>query len=76
MNLADMTEQERKDTVKEAQILKKLKHPFIVGFREVFKKSQKLCIVMDFADGGDLADLIKKQHGHYFKESEILDWFT
>lgn len=34
-----MTPKERKDTVKEAQILKKLKHPFIVGFREVFKKS-------------------------------------
>ena len=31
---------------------------------------------MDFADGGDLADLIKNQRGSYFKENEIIDWFT
>ena len=30
-------------------------HPNIVRFREVYKtKKGKLCIVMDFADGGDL----------------------
>ena len=38
MDMKNMSEQERKDTVKEAQILSKLKHPYIVGFREVFKK--------------------------------------
>ena len=31
---------------------------------------------MDFADGGDMAKLITDQKGRYFKESQILDWFT
>jgi NIMA (never in mitosis gene a)-related kinase len=50
-----MSEEERRDTLKEAKILEALNHPNIVRFREVYKtKKGKLCIVMDFADGGDL----------------------
>ena len=54
-----MTEDERKETLREAKILEVLNHPNIVRFREVYKtKKGHLCIVMDFADGGDLANLI------------------
>jgi NIMA (never in mitosis gene a)-related kinase len=54
-----------------------LNHPNIVTFREVYKtKKGHLCIVMDFADGGDLAKLISDQKGRYFSESQIMDWFT
>ena len=72
-----MSEKEKTETLKEAQILEVLSHPNIVRFREVYKtKKGHLCIVMDFADGGDLAKLITDQKGRYFKESQILDWFT
>lgn len=38
-----------------------LKHPNIINFREVYKtKKGKLCIVMDYADAGDLAQALKK----------------
>jgi len=73
--MKNMSEQDKKDTVKEAQILRKLSHPYIIEFREVFKKSGKLCIVMDYADGGDLSDIIKHAYGQYFSESQVLDWF-
>lgn len=47
-----MSSEERDDTLKEAKILEKLKHPNIVQFREVYKnKEGKLCIVMEYADG-------------------------
>ena len=72
-----MSEKEKTETLKEAQILEVLQHPNIVRFREVYKtKKGHLCIVMDFADGGDLAQLVADQKGRYFKESQILDWFT
>ena len=46
----------KKTTLKEAKILEALKHPNIVKFKEVYKtKKGKLCIVMEYADGGDLA---------------------
>lgn len=50
-----MSEKEKEETLKEAKILEVLKHPNIIRFREVYKtKKGKLCIVMDYADGGDL----------------------
>ena len=50
-----MSEQERRETLVEAKILEVLDHPCIVKFKEVYKtKKGKLCIVMDYADDGDL----------------------
>ena len=47
-----MSEPEKKESFKEAQILEALKHPNIVRFREVYKtRKGKLCIVMEHADG-------------------------
>jgi len=55
IDIQGMSEQERKETLAEAKILEVLNHPNIVRFREVYKtKKGKLCIVMDYADGGDL----------------------
>jgi len=54
-----MSEKEKSDTLKEAKILEVMQHPNIIRFKEVYKtKKGKLCIVMDFADGGDLAKKI------------------
>ena len=77
MDLSKMSERERNETRQEAKILSVLKHPSIVNFREVFTTvSNKLCIVMDFADSGDLQTRIKTNRGRFFPESQILDWFT
>lgn len=52
MELKSMSEQEKKETLKEAKILEAFDHPNIVKFREVYKtKKGKLCIVMEYADG-------------------------
>jgi len=77
IDISNMSEKEKKETYNEAKVLKSMNHPNIVHFREVYKtKRGKLCIVMDFADGGDLSAKIKAQHGRYFSEAQILDWFT
>ena len=55
-----MSEEERRETLNEARILEVLNHPNITRFREVYKtKKGKLCIVMDYADDGDLQGKIK-----------------
>eukprot|EP00347_Sterkiella_histriomuscorum_P017105 403350648 len=77
IDIGRMSEQEKRETVQEAKILEALSHPNIVKFIEVFKtKKGKLCIVMDFADGGDLQARVKEQRGRMFSESQILEWFT
>jgi len=52
VDLNNMPDSEKRETIKEAKILEALKHPNIVKFREVYKtRKGKLCIVMDYADG-------------------------
>ena len=77
MNIEKMSSQEKKETLQEAKLLEALDHPNIIRFKEVYKtKKGKLHIVMDYADGGDIAGRIKEQRGRSFSEDQILDWFT
>ena len=55
VDMGRMSEREKKETVQEARLLEAFSHPNIVTFIEVFKtKKGKLCIIMDYCDGGDL----------------------
>ena len=70
--LENMNEEEKKESYLEGKILEKLDHPNIIKFREVYltkKPKLTLCIVMDFADGGDLQSKIKSQKGKFFNEN-------
>ena len=63
IDIQSMSEEERRETLREAKILEVLQHPNIVRFKEVYKtKKGKLCIVMDYADGGDLQGKIKQKY--------------
>lgn len=64
--------------MKESQVLASLKHPYIVKYRESFHEDGWLCIVMDYCEGGDLTDRIKKmrQSGKSFSEDQVIRWFT
>eukprot|EP00904_Undaria_pinnatifida_P001439 jgi/Undpi1/11296/HiC_scaffold_30.g13594.m1 len=69
----------RREANKEATLLAKLSHPNIVGFWESFlhgPSGHMLCIVMDYADGGDLSTCLRKRNGRLLEEEVILDWFV
>merc|ERR1719310_412441 len=78
IDISRASKQEKEDAVKESQVLSSLKHPYIVRYRESFHEDGWLCIVMDYCEGGDLADKIKKmrQSGKSFPEEQVLRWFT
>jgi len=79
VKIQNMKEQEKKDALNEAVILKNLDHPNIIKFREVFiqrKPVETLNIVTEYVDGGDLEQKIKEQEKKPFTEVEILDYFT
>lgn len=81
-----MPDKEKKEAYNEAKLMKMFNHPNIIQFYDVYKtKRQTLCIVMEYADGGDLNSLIKKKkkalkesgdESTYFTEEEILKMFT
>ncbi len=70
-----MSEHHRKNYESELEILKTLNHPFVIKYMEEFVYKQKsLCIVTQFAHGGDLDSLMKKKV--IFTEEEALHYFT
>lgn len=74
IDIRSMNPPEKEETVKEALILRSLEHPNIIHFRDAYTtKRGKLCIVMDYADGGDLQSRIQNQKGRLIPENQILD---
>lgn len=48
-------------TIAEKEILRKIKHPFLIGLHYAFQTEGKLCLVMDFANGGQLFTHLRKE---------------
>ncbi|XP_072259627.1 serine/threonine-protein kinase Nek5 isoform X2 [Pyxicephalus adspersus] len=76
INVSKMPPKEKEASQKEVTLLSKMKHPNIVSFFTSFKERNCLYIVMEFCDGGDLANRINKQRGVLFDENQILSWFV
>lgn len=56
-----ISSKERRDALNEVQVLRTLTHPYIITYRESFIEDNRLYIVMDYADGGDLYKAISVQ---------------
>ena len=54
INLKQMSSQDQKEALKEAQILKRVKHPHIITYFKSFLYCENLCIIMEYAENGDL----------------------
>lgn len=56
-----MFESEKIQLVNEVNTLRKLKHPFIVSYHEriIDKVNQKIFLIMEFCENGDLRNLIE-----------------
>lgn len=78
IDISKMDRKQREEALNEVLVLKAMRHPYIITYRESFMEKKCLCIVMDYADGGDLYTKIAKQKelGQFFSEDQILDWFV
>lgn len=75
INVASLGEKERQEAMLEVEVHRQLRHPNIVLLHEAFIEAGNLFIVMEFADAGDLSQLIRNAKGRRFKEEKILDLF-
>ncbi|XP_077782637.1 serine/threonine-protein kinase Nek5-like isoform X3 [Podarcis muralis] len=76
INLTKMPRKEKESSQKEVAVLSKMKHPNIVAFYTAFQEKNKLYIIMEYCDGGDLMKRIILQRGVLFDEDKILSWFV
>ncbi len=79
VKMGKLTEREKQNALNEVRILASIQHPNIIGYKEAFfeEATSSLCIVMEFADGGDLLQMISnhKKKGTHFSEKEIWKYF-
>lgn len=68
-----LNEKQKDSALNEVRLLASINIPYVIGFKGSFfhNKSQSLCVVMQYADGGDLEGKInerfKKNHGEGFE---------
>jgi NIMA (never in mitosis gene a)-related kinase len=55
-----LSEKEKENALNEVRILASIKHQNIIGYKEAFfeDSTSSLCIIMDYADGGDMMKMI------------------
>ena len=78
INLNTKTDNEKESILNQEKLIKKLDHPNIIKYKEVFiqrNPKEALSIVKEFTDIEDLAQKIEAQKNEPFPESQILDYF-
>lgn len=79
IRIEHLSDKEKESTYKEAHIMRTLQHENVIGFRDIYVTvKQKLCIVMEYAEGGDLDKRIAEQTslGKHFDEKIVLTWLA
>ena len=75
VKILNLSEKEKENALNEVRILASVKSNFVVSYKEAFfdEKDNTLCIVMEFADRGDLYQKIvqHKKSAIFFEESDI-----
>jgi len=78
-DLSQLPPDKRKEAQNEAEVLRSLSHVNIISYIATFLETNKLFIVMEYADGGDLAAAIKRRReaggGGHFSERRVLSIF-
>ena len=75
VTIKKLSKKEKSNALNEVRILASVNSPYIIGYKESFidESDQTLCIIMEYADDGDLFEKIKfyKKNNTCFMEEDI-----
>ena len=79
VQLMNLSQKDKLNSINEIRILSSIKSKYIIGYKEAFinENDSTLCLVMEYADCGDLSKLIheKKLKKEFFNEKDIFNIF-
>ena len=75
VQMLNLSEKQKISSLNEVRVLASIKNKYVINYKEAFldEKDCTLCLVMEYADRGDLENIIKehKQKSEYFREEDI-----
>ena len=78
VKIMSLSDKEKENALNEVRILASIDHPNVIGFKEAFidESTSYLCLVMEYADSGDIFQKICacQQKETYLKEKKI--WYV
>lgn len=78
VKIMSLSDKEKENALNEVRILASIDHPNVIGFKEAFidESTSHLCLVMEYADSGDIFQKIcgYQKRETYLKEKKI--WYV
>ena len=75
VTIGNLSDREKENALNEVRILASVKNPFVASYKQAFfdESSNSLCIVMEYADDGDVFQRIceYKNNKQYYKEKYV-----
>ena len=75
VKIKKLSNKEKNNALNEVRILASVNSPYIIGYKESFidEAEQTLCLVMEYADDGDLYEKVKlyRKNNTFFREDDI-----
>jgi len=70
--MGTMDDAARSRTLSEVNVLREVRHPFVIGYHRSFIEGSTLHIVLDYAAGGDLGQRLRvAKRGLPFSERQV-----
>ncbi|KAG5583396.1 hypothetical protein H5410_054023 [Solanum commersonii] len=75
--LAKQTEKSKRTAHQEMNLIAKLNHPYMFEYKDAWvDKGSCICVVADYCEDGNVAEIIKKSRGAFFPEEKLCKWLT